>query len=149
MNRGSRFEAVLDRLKLALRVHTDTAVAEALGMSRTAFVNRKKTGSFPYEELLAAAEQRGLDLSEILTGRPANVATSQHLAEPPASYTAHLNLDLLEKVLCAVDRELAERELSLTSRKKAQVVAFLYEHFAARGELEDQGFARFMDAVLE
>jgi hypothetical protein len=33
MNRGERFEAVLERLKLALRVHTDTAIAAAFAVS--------------------------------------------------------------------------------------------------------------------
>lgn len=65
------FEAALSRLKHALRVSNDTEVASALGMSKTAFAERKRRGSFPDRQLLALAAARpelGLDANYILHG---------------------------------------------------------------------------------
>ena len=65
------FSDSLDRLKYSLRVSKDQEVAAALGMSKTAFSERKKRGSFPDKELRALAQQRpelNLDVDYVLTG---------------------------------------------------------------------------------
>lgn len=66
------FPDALARLKHALRVSKDGEVAEALGMTRTAFSERKKRGSFPEKELRALTQQRpdlGIDVDYVLTGK--------------------------------------------------------------------------------
>lgn len=68
------FEAALSRLKHALRVSNDADVAKALGMSKTAFAERKRRGSFPDRQLLALAAARPdlqLDPSFVLHGETA------------------------------------------------------------------------------
>lgn len=65
------FSASLSRLKHDLRVSKDQEVASALGLSKTAFSERKKRGSFPEKELRALAQQRpdlGIDVEYVLTG---------------------------------------------------------------------------------
>jgi transcriptional regulator with XRE-family HTH domain len=65
------FSDSLARLKHYLRVSKDQEVAEALGMSKTAFSERKKRSSFPEKELRALAQQRpelGIDVDYVLTG---------------------------------------------------------------------------------
>lgn len=65
------FSDCLDRLKPLLRVSKDQEVAAALGLSKTAFSERKKRGSFPDRELRALASQRpelGIDVDYVLTG---------------------------------------------------------------------------------
>lgn len=63
------FSDSLDRLKHELRVSKDGEVAAALGMSKTAFSERKKRGSFPEKELRAlAAERPEIDVVYVLTG---------------------------------------------------------------------------------
>lgn len=65
------FSESLDRLKHQLRVSKDQEVAAALEMSKTAFSERKKRGSFPEREVLDLCKRRpelGLDSHFILTG---------------------------------------------------------------------------------
>lgn len=65
------FDQQLLRLKQALGVTEDQAVAAALGLSKAAFADRKKRGAFPIDKLKAlAGEQPGLriDVNFVLTG---------------------------------------------------------------------------------
>jgi len=65
------FSDTVARLKHELRVSKDGEVAVALGLSKTAFAERKRRGAFPEKELHALAMQRpdlGLDVHYILTG---------------------------------------------------------------------------------
>ncbi len=59
------FNSVIDRLRGALGLKNDTEIAEVLGLKATAFANRKKNGSIPYEEIVSVAAARGLNLDEI------------------------------------------------------------------------------------
>jgi hypothetical protein len=65
------FSESIARLKYELRVSKDGEVATALGLSKTAFAERKRRGAFPEKELYALAEKRSelrLDVLYILTG---------------------------------------------------------------------------------
>ncbi|MGP1628338.1 MAG: helix-turn-helix domain-containing protein [Giesbergeria sp.] len=66
------FSDSLARLKHYLRVSKDQEVATALGLSKTAFSERKKRGAFPEKELRALAQQRpdlGIDVEYVLSGQ--------------------------------------------------------------------------------
>ena len=68
------FQEALLRLKTQLRLERDQEVAEVLGLTKSAFSERKKRGSFPEKEVLALARKSpelGLDLDFIFTGIPA------------------------------------------------------------------------------
>lgn len=65
------FSERLNRLKPMLRVSKDQEVAAALGLSKTAFSERKKRGSFPDRELRLLARERpdlNIDVEYVLTG---------------------------------------------------------------------------------
>ncbi len=63
------FSEVLERLKHELRVSKDQEVADFLGMSKTAFAERKRRGVFPEEKLLAvAAGHPNVDVGYVLRG---------------------------------------------------------------------------------
>lgn len=63
------FLQALNRLKHELRLSKDYEVAAALGLSKTAFAERKKRGAFPHKELIAfAASRPELDMNYVLTG---------------------------------------------------------------------------------
>ncbi|MFM9881226.1 MAG: helix-turn-helix domain-containing protein [Burkholderiaceae bacterium] len=63
------FSDALSRLKHQLRVSKDQEVAALLGLSKTAFSERKKRGSFPEREVLELAKKRpDLDAGYVLTG---------------------------------------------------------------------------------
>ena len=63
-----KFIEITNRLKFELNLSTDKEIAELLGLSKSAFAERKKRNSFPEKELLLLAGQEGLDAEYILTG---------------------------------------------------------------------------------
>lgn len=82
------FSDSLARLKHQLRVSKDREVADALGLSPTAFSERKKRGSFPQRELVALAQSKpelGLDVTYILTGETQRDRAANLAAGPRAS----------------------------------------------------------------
>ncbi len=67
---SSSFKEVIARVKGALAIKSDAALARALGLETTTFYERKKRGSLPFEALCGLAQARGLDLNYLLLGRP-------------------------------------------------------------------------------
>jgi hypothetical protein len=68
---ASFFEQALLRLKEQLQLQADKEVASVLGLSPTAFNDRKKRDAFPEDKLLALSVKRPelkLDVTYILTG---------------------------------------------------------------------------------
>lgn len=68
------FSQALARLKHALRVSKDQEVASFLGLSKTAFAERKRRNSFPEQELLELCSARPdlrLNFTQIMEGDPA------------------------------------------------------------------------------
>lgn len=73
------FDEQVLRLKQATKVTADQDVAKLLSMTKAAFSERKKRGSFPTKELLALAAQQpdlGLDVDWIVTGSSVKMATA-------------------------------------------------------------------------
>lgn len=95
------FAAVTDRLKAVLGEKTDTALAAALGMSPSAFNNRKKAGSVPYEEIVDLAATRDFDLVYVLTGGAAGAVAAAHALEPGAPANAPSTAHLVREPLDA------------------------------------------------
>lgn len=66
------FEQALLRLKERVGVQSDKELAALLGLSPTAFSDRKKRNAFPEDKLRALVQQRpdlGIDVDYVLTGR--------------------------------------------------------------------------------
>ena len=66
------FTDIVNRLKTELSVSMDKDIAEFLGMSKSAFAERKRRGVFPKEALMLADLKHSelkLDVEYILTGR--------------------------------------------------------------------------------
>ena len=93
------FSDSLLRLKHYLRVSKDQEVANALGLSKTAFSERKKRSSFPEKELRALAQQRpelGIDVEYVLTGGTLSAHERQAL-EGARAFTLALQLPEADK----------------------------------------------------
>lgn len=79
-----KFVNSLARLKHELRVSKDNEIAALLGMSKTAFSDRKKRGSFFEREVVRLAAQRPeleLDVTYVLTGQRTTEFTRQQLSQ--------------------------------------------------------------------
>ncbi|MDP3841078.1 MAG: LexA family transcriptional regulator [Oxalobacteraceae bacterium] len=68
MNNVDKFEEVISRAKVALKVQADAELAAIIGLSPTAFSNRKAKGTLPYEKLTDALTSRNVDLRWVFTG---------------------------------------------------------------------------------
>lgn len=62
-------EAVLSRLAIVMETKTDRALAAALGVSPTTFSSWKSRNSPPYEKCVDIAQEHGVSLDWLLTGR--------------------------------------------------------------------------------
>ena len=67
-NKRFEFELVIERIKKQFLYKTDKSFADAIGMTPTAFNNRKNTASLPYPEIIEFANKNDLNLNWILTG---------------------------------------------------------------------------------
>lgn len=74
----SEFNKQLLRLKKATDISEDQGIAALLGLTKSAFSERKKRDSFPVKEVFALAAQRpelGLDPDWIVTGTSSRMET--------------------------------------------------------------------------
>ena len=93
------FDAALLRLKGELKVRTDKEVAKRLGMSPTAFNDRKKRRSFPEDRVRALASKEFFDADYVVTGLPRSAREMIHAARSgrpmrPVAREEHQVLDL-------------------------------------------------------
>ena len=94
------FEDSLERLKKQLHLHKDQEIAAALGMSKSAFAERKKRDAFPDEKLWALAQNQpelNIDVLGVLTG----ISTKGHkeiALHNRASDLMHVNADDFESI---------------------------------------------------
>ncbi len=128
------FSDLLSRLKHELRTSKDQEIAAALGMSKTAFSERKKRNSFPEKELLALAAARpelGIDTQYVLTGRATRMAfgTAKQIGTRLRNERQRINwseADMAQHLGCALaDYVALEQGLRATS---TQEVMALREH---------------------
>jgi hypothetical protein len=89
------FDQQLLRLKAAVGLTSDQAVAAVLGMTKAAFSDRKKRGAFPEDRLRALAQRRPellLDVEYVLTGRQLHEETAVRNAVIMAAAQRQLGL---------------------------------------------------------
>lgn len=72
------FNRVIDRVRVLFSLKNDAEVADALGMKPNAFANRKKSGSVPYEEIIAAAASKGISLDAIFNDEKSQNVVSEN-----------------------------------------------------------------------
>lgn len=108
MKSGDKFGEVMERAKEAFGVRNDAALAAVIGMSPTAFSNRKQNGSIPYDELIAAATTRNVDIGWLLTGKRTVGNTRETAGIYEISPRKQAILDMLDKLDEAGQREIQE-----------------------------------------
>jgi hypothetical protein len=63
------FDTIIDRIKAYKNLRYDIDVAELLGMTQSAFAERKRRNSIPYEEVMSFCEREGIPYGWIIDGR--------------------------------------------------------------------------------
>jgi phage repressor protein C with HTH and peptisase S24 domain len=61
------FDLVMSRFAKAVGLGSDKAIAECLGISPTAYSNRKQRGSIPYDELIEYLYSHNMDIEHMLS----------------------------------------------------------------------------------
>lgn len=82
------FGSVMGVVRTALGLSTDRQVSDWLGLSQSAFANRKKNQSLPLAELLETLVAEGLDLNQFFYGPPAGAALPVRVGDPAAAPVA-------------------------------------------------------------
>lgn len=149
------FDAVIERLKRVIQAKTSSAVAEALGMSSSAFANRKRDGSIPLEEISKLALARDLSIDWILLGKKAgaidmgvfreiqSALRSDRSAIPPDERDAYA-AEIYNHVWPIADDEEKRREMisglvAIASTERLKANIRLYDAFLKRApELPQQ-----------
>lgn len=85
-------DAVIDRLKLAMKVRSDVELAAALGLNKSTVSTWRSRGRVPYAEAVKEGVERGVNIDWILTGRGSESLMSDQTAEG-------IQLDILAAVL--------------------------------------------------
>ena len=114
------FDHQLLRLKAALGATSDQAVAEALGMTKAAFSDRKKRGAFPEDKLLALVARRpdlAVDPQYVLTGMTAKDRFAAEHGRLPTSYQ-----ELTEWVVGGSGRPVTGGSYAATSQHMTETV---------------------------
>lgn len=128
------FDQQLLRLKAQLRVTSDQDVAALLGMSKAAFSDRKRRGSFPVDKLQALAHQRPdlpLDVLYVLTGKTVKERYTVKTGQAPANYETLTRYAVAERdaayaeSLSDDERELLRLFRAAPLKLKMQTVALL------------------------
>lgn len=146
----------LNRLKHYLRVSNDAEVAAALGISKTAFAERKRRGSFPDDKLFALAAKRPelkIDVNYVLKGETATETATKWIAvfparlrevratRSPAAFAKLMNLSLTELEELEAGSRLPTQEfvMRLAEKHPDRSVAWLFggEAPTVDGELSD------------
>ncbi len=77
------FPHVAARLKDALGLENDAALAAALGLSRSNYANKKSSGVVPYEAVLCLCKERGLSMEWVLFGVKSKFTKNDQLEAMP------------------------------------------------------------------
>ncbi|GGF07142.1 helix-turn-helix domain containing protein [Pseudoalteromonas elyakovii] len=99
-------EAVIERLKVKLNIHSNRQLSSELGMSINAIAQSKAKNTLPYGPIVEYCVDKGYDLNEVFTG--IGTGSIVQKAAAPTSDDALRALDMVEKIL---ERELYSRNL--------------------------------------
>jgi hypothetical protein len=141
MDRDLDFDAVMLRLRQALDLKDNKAVAAALRLKPNAFYNRRSSGSIPFENVVALAGERGLSCDWIFLGLgDAFRAPGRRRAPGP-----DVDAELLGEAAAALERAFRESPQSALARDPVDLAAMramLAAHLYNRALQAKPGAAR-------
>lgn len=170
------FQAVIDRLKVALGVESNRSVADHLGMSSSNLGERKNRGALPSALIQLLCQEQGINYGWVMSGvgemrdRPpsrevASKGGALQAREPLPEYGRPTpappvraspfgarklddsQRDLLEAALGAVELELERRNISLPADRRTRLVWALYQMSLPTGQVPDHAVRPLVDLV--
>lgn len=138
--RAAREKKGWSQNELARRSHVSAPTVSRIESGETPFPTQRTV------ERLA----RALSVpSPELWGSPPLPRAVQEPAPPTYPAAGRIDIELLTVVLEQLQAWLEQHNLSPTPRRRAEIVALLYDIFAARGVLDQSAFVKFMELVLQ
>lgn len=102
------FDQIVLRIKEHKKLRNDWEVANLLGLSKTAFAERKRRNSIPRDKLEILCEHEIINLNWLLTGEGSKYQEEKVMPgmvnEPPAAYSEE-TLDELVEMVCKIYKE--------------------------------------------
>lgn len=135
---GQRIREARQSLKLS-----QADLAAQLGASKPGLQQNEAGKNMPGARLLLGFCRLGISADWILTGRG-----SMRYSDTLGTGAAKADMALLEEVVTWVAQTLADRNLAVTPRKQAELVAVLYEYVAdTGGQVEAEKVERILRLV--
>lgn len=129
-------DAVLLRLAEILKAENDSDLARMLGINRQTLASWRKRDSVPYSFCINFAEDKGLSIDWLLTGRGNKMATEQQPSVPPSFESTYSQSDLvLLEMINQFDPEV-RRDLLRNAEEKQQIIEMKKKIEALSLELE-------------
>lgn len=137
------------RLRQVVEAYGSTnALAKSIERSEGAVRKWLRAESEPnVTDLRSLCEETRTSIEWLVTGRgPREASLAVHEPEAPYGGTGHAPLDqgLLEKIIRAVEDELAVAGLALPATKRSMLVVTLYDLCHERGEVDQDAVARLV-----
>lgn len=124
----AQFEPVMARLKRAVNAHSYAELGRLLGLSTSAYANRKKSDSIPYDAIIHMARSRKIDLEWLFFGEGTPPST------PTVSYAAlQVDPELLGRVMIELRRAMhadATKDELIEAGQIASLAGFIYNKVA-------------------
>ena len=102
--RAPDFDPVIGRLKAALGLKTDAALHDLLGMSSSRYANRKRSGSIPFDQVIALCNSRNVNLNWLFYGEGPTFQDGRTVNSP-----ATFDPELLMRIYAALARCYAKK----------------------------------------
>lgn len=139
-------EAILARIKQALGIEKDAALAALFGVSRSQISGSKAEGAIPYKHLDRICRDKGLSMEWVLHGAgPRTVEELTRLDEPAPACRVGIDFDLYHQVVEQL--RLTTQHTNISQNKIDQLVAILYDD--ARNKNRSSVDVAAMNRLLE
>ncbi|HSX60245.1 MAG TPA: helix-turn-helix domain-containing protein [Tahibacter sp.] len=128
--RKPTFETVMARLKEALKASTFAEVGRYLGLTTSAYANRKRSGSLPFETLLPFADSRNISADWLLFGIGTPFRDSDERVAPIAEIDPKLLASIYLALLRAMRSEPPTQQEELEATRLAGLASLVYNRVA-------------------
>lgn len=148
----NQFEERFRRTKEAVGVKTDIDLAKFLGIKHSSVASAKDRKSIPLKWIAEISDKIGISSDWLLYGEGPKYRGQARQVSPQSSpAVAALDLDLIKEIVAITEETLEEQEFHLPPKKKAELIALLYEEFAEekeRKEIPKGKILRFARALV-
>jgi hypothetical protein len=134
----NQFEIRVQRLKEAIGVKTDIDLARALGIRQSSVASARERKSIPPKWIIELSHKHAISSDWLLYGEgPKYRKDARQISPQSCLSVSGLDLDLLKEIVVIVEETLGEQKLYLPPKRKAELIALLYEEFAEVGERKE------------